>query len=54
MPTTTQVIEGLWQIKLGPVDAFLLNAEVDRIHGAYSVALNAGKRLSPRARPVAT
>src|SRR5258705_13119575 len=24
MPTTTQVVEGLWQIKLGPVNAFLL------------------------------
>jgi hypothetical protein len=31
-----------------------MNAEVDRIRGAYSVALNAGRRLSPRARPVAT
>jgi len=68
MPTTTQVVEGLWQIKLGPVNAFLLDSgqgdpldvaadtkvTKDRIHGAYSVALNAGKRLSPRARPVAT
>jgi glyoxylase-like metal-dependent hydrolase (beta-lactamase superfamily II) len=26
MPTATQVVEGLWQIKLGPVNAFLLDS----------------------------